>query len=61
MPAFIKNISNNSDKKTKINVFEWPSELRFFLNRFINKKYLLNFYYLYNCIKYTNKFFYTKK
>ncbi len=61
MPAFIKNISNNSDKKTKINVFEWPSELRFFLNRFINKKYLLNLKYLYNCFKYTNKFLITKE
>ena len=61
MPVFIKMISNNFNKNPQTNVFEWPSELRFFLNRFINKKYLLNFYYLYNCIKYTNKFFYTKK
>ena len=61
MPIFIKNISNNSKIKTPINSYEWPSELRFFLSRFINKRYLLNLYYLYNCVKYTNKFLNTKE
>ena len=61
MPHFIDQISSNSQNKNIINNYKWPKELRIFLTRFINKKYLFKISYLYVCFKFTTKDFILKK